>query len=54
MSPSADQGSTGEPSDARTPRCQQCTDTACFHAINRGQNRETIFADDAGKRSSWT
>jgi hypothetical protein len=40
----------GPVADSRTPCCQQWTDTGCFHVINRGHNRETIFADDADKR----
>ena len=30
----------------RAPRRQQWADAACYHVMNRGHNRETVFADD--------
>ena len=30
----------------RRPRRAQWTDAACYHVMNRGQNRATIFNDD--------
>ena len=30
----------------RRPRRAQWTDAACYHVMNRGQNRATIFSDD--------
>src|SRR5438552_3944419 len=30
----------------RRPRRTCWTDAACYHVMNRGQNRATIFADD--------
>ena len=30
----------------RRPRRACWTDAACYHVMNRGQNRATIFADD--------
>jgi putative transposase len=35
----------------RIPRSLQWSEEACFHLINRGHNRETIFADDADRRA---
>jgi putative transposase len=29
----------------RTPRRRQWTEAACYHVMNRGHNRETVFAD---------
>ena len=34
----------------RTSRKQQWTEAACYHVINRGHNRETVFADDEDRR----
>jgi putative transposase len=33
----------------RTPRSRQWTDAACYHVMNRGHNRETVFGDDADR-----
>jgi putative transposase len=33
----------------RLPRRWQWTDAACYHLIDRGHNRETVFADDADR-----
>jgi putative transposase len=30
----------------RKPRCRQWTETACYHLMDRGHNREIVFADD--------
>jgi|GEM_PF-5928044 len=30
----------------RRPRRAQWTDAACYHVMNRGQTRATIFSDD--------
>lgn len=34
----------------RAPRRQQWTDAACYHVLNRGHNRETVFGDDDDRR----
>src|SRR5262249_13872805 len=34
----------------RTSRKQQWTEAACYHVINRGHNRESVFADDEDRR----
>src|SRR5205809_4548627 len=34
----------------RAPRRQQWADAACYHVMNRGHNRETVFADDEDRR----
>ena len=34
----------------RKPRRLQWTEAACYHLINRGHNRETVFADDKDRR----
>src|SRR5690242_9653075 len=34
----------------RTPRRWQWTEAACYHVMDRGHNRETIFADDEDRR----
>ena len=34
----------------RTPRRRQWTDAACYHLMNRGHNRETVFAHDDDRR----
>ena len=34
----------------RRPRRQQWTEAACYHLINRGHNRETVFANDDDRR----
>jgi len=34
----------------RRPRRSQWTDEACFHLMDRGHNRETVFADDHDRR----
>jgi hypothetical protein len=28
------------------PRSQQWTDASCYHLLNRGHNRDTLFHDD--------
>ena len=33
----------------RVPRRLQLSDAVCFHIINRGHNRETIFTDDVDR-----
>ena len=33
----------------RLPRQYQWTEAACYHLINRGHNREILFADDADR-----
>ena len=35
---------------SRSPRRQQWTDEACYHVMNRGDNREQIFGDDDDRR----
>jgi len=35
----------------RTPRRCQWTEEACYHLMDRGHNRETIFADDEDRRA---
>ena len=34
----------------RMPRRRQWTDAACYHIMNRGHNREVVFADDDDRR----
>jgi len=34
----------------RVPRCLPLVAAVCFHLINRGHNREVIFADDEDRR----
>src|SRR6476646_6210342 len=34
----------------RTPRRWQWTEAACYHVMDRGHNRETVFADDEDRR----
>ncbi len=34
----------------RVARRQQWTEAACYHVMNRGHNRETIFSDDEDRR----
>ena len=34
----------------RRPRRSQWTDAACYHVMNRGHNRETVFGDDDDRR----
>jgi putative transposase len=34
----------------RTARKRLWTEQACYHVLNRGHNRETVFADDADRR----
>ena len=34
----------------RKPRRLQWTEAACYHLINRGHNRECVFADDEDRR----
>jgi hypothetical protein len=31
----------------RSPRRQQWAEEACYHVLNRGHNRDAVFADDA-------
>jgi hypothetical protein len=31
----------------RQPRRQSWTEAACFHILNRGHNRDTLFAEEA-------
>jgi hypothetical protein len=33
----------------RLARQWQWTNAACYHVLNRGHNRETVFADDADR-----
>jgi putative transposase len=35
----------------RTPRRAQWTRAACYHVMNRGHNRETVFADAGDRRA---
>ena len=35
----------------RVPRRQQLADAVCFHVMNRGHNRETVFLDDIDRRA---
>ena len=35
---------------SRQPRRAQWADDACYHIINRGHNRETVFRDDEDRR----
>jgi len=35
----------------RAPRHLQWSEEACFHLMNRGHNRETVFADDDDRRA---
>jgi putative transposase len=39
----------GAPHVPRKPRRLQWTEAACYHVINRGHNRETVFADDGDR-----
>lgn len=34
---------------SRVPRRRQWTDPACYHLMDRGHNRETVFRDDADR-----
>ena len=34
----------------RKPRCCQWTEAACYHVLDRGHNRETVFRDRANFR----
>jgi hypothetical protein len=34
----------------RRPRRQLWTEAACYHLINRGHNRDTVFASDGDRR----
>jgi hypothetical protein len=34
----------------RVPRRRQWTEAACYHVMNRGHNREVVFADDDDRR----
>jgi hypothetical protein len=36
----------------RIPRRRQWTDPACYHLMDRGHNRETVFHDDEDRASS--
>lgn len=36
----------------RTPRRFQLADDVCYHRINRGHNRETVFRDDPDRLAS--
>jgi hypothetical protein len=35
----------------RTPRRLQWTEEACYHLMDRGHNREPIFADDEDRQA---
>jgi len=35
----------------RAPRHLQWSEEACFHPVNRGHNREPVFADDEDRRA---
>ena len=35
----------------RVPRYLQWSEEACFHLMNRGHNREPVFADDEDRRA---